>query len=139
MLDEIVMEECPLCSVKCDEPPGIQDEAVMLVLRERKAQDKKWGPDRTLRNSQWIKVTLEELGEASASDLDHERMERTMVEVVQVSASALAWVEDMLRRRERMKEDASLGRTTFCIDHERNDCPCGCGLIMDGKEEEYED
>lgn len=131
MPDELIMEECPLCEHEMAEPPGIQDEAVMLVLKERRAQDKKWGVDRTLRNSQWIKITLEELGEASASDLDHDLMERTMEEVAQVSASALAWLEDMLRRRERRMQDVSLGRTTFCTDHERNDCFCGFGYVME--------
>lgn len=132
--EEVDVNECPLCGVECAESPGIQDEAVGLVLKERQAQDKKWGPDRTLRNSQWIKITLEELGEAAASDLDHESMNKTLAEIIQVSASALAWAEDMLRRWERMKEDTSKGgRETFCTDHEKHNCFCGFGYVLSGE------
>lgn len=89
---------------------GAQYDAIKSVLRERKAQDEKWGVQRhyPLR---WLAVLLEEVGEIGeamndASDLRMQEVEgRIYHEVTQVAAVAVAWLEAIHRSREERLND----------------------------------
>lgn len=68
---------------------------VGLILNERKRQDRKWGiQDHS--DLYWLGILMEEVGEV-AKDLVE--LKDPQVEVVQVAAVALAWLE----RKERQK------------------------------------
>jgi len=62
------------------------------ILSERDRQDEKWGSQRTLSDLRWLGIVIEEVGEAAEAILS-DNMEQTRKEVIQVCASALAWIE----------------------------------------------
>ncbi len=85
-----------------DTPYRIIDE----ILAERERQDEKWGPDRTLHPLYWLAILTEEVGEAAKATIEPNpprsidtEMRR---EVVQVAASAVAWLEAMDRAEEEL-------------------------------------
>lgn len=74
------------------------DAAIGLVRSERKSQDRRWGADRDLPNRTWLAVLVEEVGEVAKADLEHEGDGRMVLELAQVAAVAVAWIENIMRR-----------------------------------------
>lgn len=73
-----------------DEPPPVDErEALVDVIAERLAQDKKWG-EQNHPNLYWLGILMEEIGELS-KDIVEGRDCRS--ELVQATAVALAWIE----------------------------------------------
>jgi NTP pyrophosphatase (non-canonical NTP hydrolase) len=78
------------------------DEALRMVADERRRQDEKWGQQRH-GMTVWLAVLSEEVGEASAAtlalrsrltlDVRREELAHLQVEVAQVAAVAVAWLE----------------------------------------------
>lgn len=75
-----------------------QSDQIAKILRERRRQDDKWGADRNLFNESWLTILSEEVGEAAKAILetDFENLDK---EVMQVAAVALAWLENLERRK----------------------------------------
>ncbi len=83
---------------------------LMKILQERERQDKKWG-EQNHNDLGWLAILIEEVGEVARcncetslttdlSDDYKEHWERhTDLELVQVAAVALAWLECRARRR----------------------------------------
>jgi NTP pyrophosphatase (non-canonical NTP hydrolase) len=66
---------------------------VNAVIRERRAQDDKWGTPQSLPDFQWLTILTEEVGEvAKAINEDHQLEIRD--ELVQVIAVAVKWLEN---------------------------------------------
>jgi hypothetical protein len=86
-----------------------QHAALVLVLAERKRQDKKWGANRHLSNLLWNAILSEEFGEAAKEVLEKDD-EKLLAELSQVAAVALAWMEDLIATKET--EDAGTGEAT---------------------------
>lgn len=78
--------------------PEIRHSIRMSVADEQNAQDKKWGANRLLDDGTWLKILVEEVGEAATASLenDHENLEE---ELVQVAAVANAWLECLVARK----------------------------------------
>lgn len=97
-----------------------QYEIVIRILKERDRQDIKWGANRRLPDGingdlmpmaeaakklvdiktgegqeTWVEILFEEFMESS-TETDPDRLE---LELIQVAAVAMAWVEDLTRRR----------------------------------------
>ena len=70
-------------------------EAVHYVVQERFEQQKKWG-EQNHDPHKWITILMEEMGEF-AHDILEEEGDKSMVELVQVTAVALAMIECGLR------------------------------------------
>lgn len=65
-----------------------------LINQERDKQDAKWGAlPRCLPDLLWIDILLEELGECAKAILKQD-WNNLKVEIVQVAAVAIAWLED---------------------------------------------
>ena len=78
------------------------------VRDERIRQDKKWG-EQNHRDSTWLAILVEEVGEAAKAILekDGDDLEK---EIIQVAAVAVAWRESRMRAKD-----------------------CGCGLCGKGE------
>lgn len=68
------------------------------VAAERRRQDEKWGHNRSLSDLLWMTILNEETGEVARAILENQFGE-LREELVQVAAVAVAWIEDMDRRR----------------------------------------
>lgn len=68
-----------------------------LICEERKRQDTKWGENRMMSDLMWLTVLSEEIGEAARDILKGTSTLET--EVLHVAAVAVAWLENMERRR----------------------------------------
>lgn len=62
------------------------------ICQERKRQDEIWGADRNQSGYVWNAILTEEVGEVAKEVLE-EDVERLYTELVQVAASAVAWME----------------------------------------------
>lgn len=62
------------------------------VRVERLRQDAKWGPDRILPSFEWLAILEEEVGEAAEASLLRDNL-GMRVELIQIAAVALAWVD----------------------------------------------
>lgn len=80
------------------------------TLDERENQDAKWGANRNLPHDTWLRILVEEVGEV-ANALNEGDEENLRVELIQVMASAMAWVENYDRRREEEDIIKSLSKT----------------------------
>ncbi len=63
------------------------------IFDERNRQDDKWGADRKLPNDTWYRILGEEVGEVAMALNDNEPVENLRAELVQVAATAIAWLE----------------------------------------------
>jgi NTP pyrophosphatase (non-canonical NTP hydrolase) len=63
------------------------------ITDERQRQDAKWGAGRTLPNDVWYRILGEEVGEVAMALNDKEPVENLRAELVQVAATAVAWLE----------------------------------------------
>jgi hypothetical protein len=72
--------------------------ATNAVLEERDRQDVKWGSQRMLSDREWLAILVEEVGEAAKDILD-KKPDGLKVEVTQVAAVALAWLECLEAKR----------------------------------------
>lgn len=72
-------------------------EAIGRVMAERDRQDEKWGANRCLSNGTWLKIVVEELGEACEADLENQGADRVLEEVTQAAAVTVAWMEQLIR------------------------------------------
>jgi NTP pyrophosphatase (non-canonical NTP hydrolase) len=71
------------------------EEIFELIRQERKRQDKKWGKiPRELNIHKWMSVLTEEVGEVAESLLKRED-ENTKIELVQVAAVCVAFLEEL--------------------------------------------
>ena len=77
----------------------LQDDILQLIKLERLRQDKKWGtiPTRDMTNDKWIRVIVEEIGEAAA-EIAEEDIDNLVEELVQVAAVAVAHIEHIVHR-----------------------------------------
>ena len=67
--------------------------AVMeMIAEERQRQDAKWGPDRVLTPMLWLTILMEEVGEVARAILERD-WANLLIEIVQVAAVAVAWLE----------------------------------------------
>lgn len=88
--------------------PAVDGRCVVDVLSEvafeRGAQDMKWG-EQNHDDGMWMKIIVEELGEAAKESLESEGWKRDeanarlRMEVMQVAAVAVAWIEAIDRRK----------------------------------------
>ncbi len=67
-----------------------------LIMEERKRQDRLWGADRSLPNSVWITILIEEIGEAAQALLKC-RGEDLKIELIHSAAVLFAWLENIFR------------------------------------------
>jgi NTP pyrophosphatase (non-canonical NTP hydrolase) len=78
-----------------------QDRALNEILKERKAQDAKWG-EQNHDDKTWLAILVEEVGELAQAILHDEFGGRAAgtarEELVQVAAVAVQWLEVMGRR-----------------------------------------
>jgi hypothetical protein len=70
------------------------DEIWQLIVAERQRQIAKWGKQ-VHANGTWLLILTEELGEASKSLLEEDRLSGAE-ELIQAAAVIVAWLEDML-------------------------------------------
>lgn len=77
-----------------------QCELLSMVADERRRQDKKWG-EQNHSDFKWCAILTEEVGEAAKAALDGDDDLHLKMELIQVAASALAWIECMERNAER--------------------------------------
>jgi NTP pyrophosphatase (non-canonical NTP hydrolase) len=63
------------------------------IIGERERQDAKWGAGRKLPNDTWFRILGEEFGEVAIALNDGEPVENLRAELVQVAATAIAWLE----------------------------------------------
>ena len=68
------------------------------ILKERVRQDKKWGANRVLPDFTWNAILTEEVGEAAKEVLEVD-VKKLRVELIQVAAVAVAWIESLDRRK----------------------------------------
>lgn len=67
--------------------------AVMeMIAQERQRQDAKWGADRVLTPMLWLTILMEEVGEVARAILERD-WANLLIEIVQVAAVAVAWLE----------------------------------------------
>lgn len=87
-----------------------QNSILQEVIQERQRQDNKFGPSpRSLHSSVWLAVLLEELGEVARAILEGDSIGYKK-ELIQVSASAVAAVEDYQLGTQSMNlEDVGCG------------------------------
>lgn len=76
-------------------PPAPCSPGIIDVMREREAQDKKWGVQNHAPQK-WLAILMEELGEAAEQTLQGTRMGYRR-EMVQVAAVAVAAIEGLDR------------------------------------------
>lgn len=70
-----------------------ETEVVVRDIREeRAAQDQKWGSQREQSYPVWNTILSEEVGEAAKEVLE-KRRDKLRMELVQVAAVAVAWIE----------------------------------------------
>lgn len=73
-----------------------QETVLHAIRMERGAQDAKWG-EQNHPDHYWMTILTEEVGEL-AHALLHEDRDAAMVELAQVGAVAVAWMEALYRR-----------------------------------------
>jgi NTP pyrophosphatase (non-canonical NTP hydrolase) len=85
------------------------NEAIDLLIKERERQDKKWNdPPDWLNNDLATRLAVlgEEHGEVSKAILEHGEMsEETLLELVQVAAVAVKWMESILVRMDKIDDE----------------------------------
>ena len=75
-----------------------QDEILDGIRRERKRQDEKWGADRSLSDETWLRILVEEVGEAAKLlEPGEDHFDELPSELRQVAAVAVAWLEQKAR------------------------------------------
>lgn len=76
---------------------------------ERLKQDEKWGANRIQADETWLRICVEELGEASKAiqDKDEGQMRH---EVIQAAAVLVAWLEDQRRHTQAGRAISGLVR-----------------------------
>lgn len=67
-------------------------------LAERDRQDNKWGASRNLTGEVWLRILVEEVGEIAHALNEHDD-ENLREELVQVMATAMAWLENIDRNK----------------------------------------
>lgn len=76
--------------------------AMESVIEEREQQDLRWGGNRRLPAAVWHAILSEEVGVAAREVLavrDHQGSEHLRAALVQVAATAVAWIEALDDRR----------------------------------------
>ena len=101
------------------------EDVLNLIRDERKRQDDKWGADRNLDNFFWLAILTEEVGETSEAILKN--LPTSEKELVQVAAVAVAWLENIARRR--LTKDAldTASACPNCGNHENVLTCSNCG------------
>jgi len=74
-----------------------QADALYAIADERDRQDTKWG-EQNHSDERWLAILTEEVGEASR-DILEDKPDSLEVELQQVAAVAVAWLESIRRRR----------------------------------------
>ncbi len=79
-----------------------RDEAMALIRTECERQDAKWGADRHMNPFFWYAILAEEFGEIASDGLLAKDPANTLVEIVQVAAVCLNWLqsEDVVTERQ---------------------------------------
>ena len=71
-----------------------------LIRAERERQDAKWGANRNLANEVWLTILTEEVGEAAKAMLEEDK-EGLKLELVQIAAVTVAWMECIAHHEEK--------------------------------------
>lgn len=98
-----------------------QRKILAATLDERENQDAKWGANRNLPHDTWLRILVEEVGEV-ANALNEGDEENLRVELIQVMASAMAWLENYDRKVEAAERTRVAMRN---VDTTRRRCGCG--------------
>lgn len=77
--------------------------AIGSIRVEREAQDRKWG-EQNHADEYWMTILAEEVGELAYSILHHDDA-AVHLELTQVGAVAVAWMEALYRRIERRAKE----------------------------------
>ncbi len=86
-------------------------EAIRLVVAERKAQDKKWGREFHGRpDERWLAILAEEFGELAQAFLQEKPNKDIEEELVQVAAVAVSWLEFRTPRSGQIANDVGYGQ-----------------------------
>jgi NTP pyrophosphatase (non-canonical NTP hydrolase) len=92
-MDELIEEIDRLRRESAAFTPELQD-----VAAERTRQDEKWEDTSHHRDTTWLAILTEEVGEVAKAILQCASCEELYSELVQVAAVAVAWMEAMRRR-----------------------------------------
>lgn len=92
-MDELIEEIDRLKRESSAFTPELQD-----VVAERARQDAKWVDQSHHRDTTWLTILTEEVGEVAKAILQCSSYEELYRELVQVAAVAVAWMEAMRRR-----------------------------------------
>ena len=85
------------------------------IMMERIKQDVKWGENRDLKPERWLAILVEEVGEAAdcINELypcgepkysNEAIMDNLEYEIIQVAATCVAWLENLLRNEAEDKK-----------------------------------
>ena len=74
------------------------------IQLERARQDNKWGRGRSLSNWHWLAILMEEAGEVAKDMLQEHALASMHMELVQVAAVAVAWLEDIAQNGDYREE-----------------------------------
>jgi NTP pyrophosphatase (non-canonical NTP hydrolase) len=88
--------------------PSTETTILLEVAGERGSQLRKWGVQRHT-DAVWLAILHEETGEAARAILEADE-ENMRAELIQVAAVAVAWVEDIDRRRADREADPAWRR-----------------------------
>lgn len=77
----------------------IREMALDLVLYEQDSQDEKWGNQSHKSNITRLCVLAEEVGELARECIEGGLPEKLETELTHVTAVALAWLEDLQRKK----------------------------------------
>ena len=72
----------------------LQGKSIEDILNERERQSDKWGNQYHLSEHQYLAILAEEFGEAAKEVVEH-NSRNLYVELVQVAAVAVAWLEKL--------------------------------------------
>lgn len=72
------------------------------IMEERYRQDNKWG-EQNHGDLYWLGILMEEVGEVAKAIIEGDQQGETKVELIQVTAVALAWLECISRREQKRK------------------------------------
>ena len=83
------------------------NDVLIAVVQEHEHQDAKWGANRMMHNLFWLSILVEEVGEASRATIHMEGWGDNPLrsELIQVAASAVAWLEELRPNEVRRSEN----------------------------------
>lgn len=99
-------------------------QAIHLVIVERRAQDEKWGKEFHGRpDERWLAILAEEFGELAQAFLQENSDEDIERELVQVAAVAVSWLQHRTPRKQQISNDIGYGQAIMNREAEEDLLP----------------